>query len=138
MVTEAAISAAALVMVIKRVLVTGPLLLSKRRMLVPPLQRQTSQARVVFRICSFSDVSDGAENRRGRNKRNHGREPQARQFSSFFSDRERQQRVGAEKGDPQQMNDGGCNERDEQPVAARGRNAQDSDPLGLWVRDCKP
>jgi hypothetical protein len=41
MVTEAAISAAALVMVRKRVLVERPLFLVKCRMLFPPLQRQT-------------------------------------------------------------------------------------------------
>src|SRR5674476_1118747 len=43
---EAAISATALVIIKTRVLIKGPLLFSKRRMLVPPLQRQTTQARV--------------------------------------------------------------------------------------------
>ena len=38
---EAAISATALVIIKTRVLIKGPLLFSRRRMLVPPLQRQT-------------------------------------------------------------------------------------------------
>jgi hypothetical protein len=39
---DPAISAAALVIIKTRVLIMGPLPLSKRRMLVPPLQRQTN------------------------------------------------------------------------------------------------
>jgi hypothetical protein len=39
---DPAISATALVIIKTRVLIMGPLPLSKRRMLVPPLQRQTN------------------------------------------------------------------------------------------------
>src|SRR5216684_266635 len=135
---EAAISATALVIIRTRVLITGPLLFSKRRMLVPPLQRQTIQARVEPRICSFSPASDGAENRSGRNKRNHGSEPQARQFNARFPDRKRQNRVGADQTNPYQVNDGSHDQRDEQPVAARGRDAQDPDALGFRIGNRKP
>src|SRR6266481_1905571 len=105
-VTEAAISAAALLIVRKLFLVRGPFLLLKCRMLVPPLQRQTYSGPGCPRICSLFAHSDGAENRNGRNKRNHGSEPQARYFNSF-SDRNRRDRVGADETDPQQMDSGG-------------------------------
>src|ERR1700716_992193 len=92
-VTEAAFSAAALVIVRKLFLVERPFLL-KCRMLVPPLQRQTYSGPGWSRICSFSLHSDDAEYCNGRNKRNQASEPQARQFNSL-SDRKRCDRVGA-------------------------------------------
>src|ERR1700688_1734612 len=75
---DPAISATALVIIKTRVLIMGPLLLSKRRMLVPPLQRQPASARGCSRTFSFAPCRDGAEDRNGRNKRNRGGEPQAR------------------------------------------------------------
>src|SRR6266481_7333146 len=98
---DAAISATALVIIKTRVLVLGPLLLSKCRMLVPPLQRQDIFRPGLTPDLLFFACSDGAENRNGRSKRNQAGEPQARQFNSF-PDGKRRDRVGADTPDPQQ------------------------------------
>src|SRR6266700_7645992 len=136
-VTDAAISANALVIVRKLFLVKGPFLPLKRRILNPPVAATNkTQARVAPGSALFR-LSDGAENRHGRNKRNHGCEPQARNFNAL-SDRQRQDRVGTEKRDPQQVDDRGQHQRDEQPVAARGRNPQHPDAFGLGIGNCQP
>src|SRR2546421_3917209 len=101
------------------------------------LQRQTqTQARVDPGSALFR-YSDGAKNRNGRNKRNHGCEPQARNLNAL-PDRQRRDRVDADKGDPQQMNDGGKHQRNEQPVATRGRNAQHANAFGFGIGDRQP
>src|ERR1700761_1371460 len=118
---DAAISASADVII--RIRVRVGLLFSSCRMVLPPLQRLTHiQVRVGPGSALFSLPSDGAEYRSRRNKRNDGSEPEARQFNSF-ADRQRRHRVGADKADPQEVNDRGRDERDEKTIAARGRNA---------------
>src|SRR6478736_7630432 len=134
-VTDAAISAAALVMARYLLLLTGlPL---KCRMLVPPVAATNIQARVDPGSALFRIGSDGAENHNGHAKRNHGCEPQARYFNAL-ADRERKDRIGADEPDPRQMDHGGQNQRDEQAVAARGRNPQHADTLGLGIGHREP
>src|SRR6202163_2026796 len=135
---EAAVSATALVIIKTWVLVKGPLLLSKHRMLVSSVAATNiSRPGLIPDLLSFSLASDGAENCHGRNKRNHGSEPQARQFNSF-PDRKRRDRVGADQPDPQQMDDGGQNKRNEHAIAARRRNPQDADTFGFRIGDRQP
>src|ERR1700730_6785843 len=102
---DAAINANTLVIINIFVLLAGPLLISKFRMVVPPLQRQTYSGPGSSRIWFFSFPSNGAKYCNRRSKRNQGGEPKARQFNSF-SDRQRRERVGANEADPQQMDDG--------------------------------
>src|SRR6266705_1841977 len=105
-VTDAAISANALVIVRKLFLVNGPFLPLKRRILDPPVAATNkTQARVDPGSALFR-FSDGAEDRHGRHKRNHGSEPQARNFNAL-PDRHCQKRLSSDKADPQQMDDGG-------------------------------
>src|SRR5258705_11087965 len=103
-------------MVRKLVLVKGPFLPLKCRMLVSSVAATNLSGPGCSRICSFSLSSDGAENRNGQNKRNHGGEPQARQFNSL-SDRNRRDRAGADQPHPQQGDDGRQNRRNKQTVA---------------------
>ena len=74
------------------------------------------------RICSSRTAQTRAEDRDGHAKRNHGSEPQARDStpSPIGS-----VAIGSAPTSPSQseMDEGGAEQRDEQPVAARGRNA---------------
>src|SRR6266481_770599 len=134
---DAEISATALVIIKTRVLIMGPLLLSKCRMLFSSVAATNISRPGLLPDLLFFAQSDGAENRNGRNKRNHGGEPQARQFNPL-SDRKRRDRVGADQPDPQQMDDGRQNKRNEQAVAARRWNPQDPDAFGFRIGDRKP
>src|SRR5258708_34251989 len=62
-----------------------------------------TQARVVPGSAHFSHLSDRAENRNGREQRNHDCEPQARNLDAVFPDRERGYRVSAGKAPPETM-----------------------------------
>ena len=135
--TDAAISAAALVMARYLLLLTGPFLPLKCRMLVPPVAATNIQARVdpgsalfalaqtVRKITTATPSEITVASHR-------------LDISTPFADRERKDRIGADEADPQQMDHGGQNQRDEQAVAARGRNPQHADALGLGIGDREP
>src|SRR5262245_14734548 len=126
---EAAISANALVIIKIRVL-EGPSLLFRCRIWFLRCSDRQSQARVDPGSVFFARL-DRAENDHGDRERNCGCEPQAREFKSFLAHRQGCDGVGADEADPQQMDDGRQDQRDEQTVAARRGDPQGADALGF-------
>src|SRR3569832_173049 len=134
---DAAISANALV-IIKTLALVERALPSGRSRMCSSLQRQDVSGPGSSRICSVSSASDGAEDRNGRRERNHGCDPQARNLKSIFPNGQSGNGIGAAQADPREVDDGGQNQRNKQAIAARGRNPQNADPLGLGIDGREP